>query len=78
MLDEHVELFEAAFIEQQGDALAGGQLALLVLGGDTALAAALTGLLAAAFQFFQDVLHGASFDIAKLRRFHHPCGRSGK
>ncbi len=60
MLDEHVELFERALVEQQGDPLPGCQLAFFVLRGDATFAAPLTGLLAAAFQFFQDVLHGAS------------------
>jgi len=40
MLDEHVELLERAFVEQQVDALAGGELALGVLGLDPLLAAA--------------------------------------
>jgi hypothetical protein len=41
VLDEHVELLERALVEQQVDALAGGQLALGVLAGDPLGAAAL-------------------------------------
>ena len=40
MLDEHVELLEGAFVEEDLDALAGRQLAAFVLGGDPGLAAA--------------------------------------
>ena len=37
VLDEHVELFERALVEQQLDALAGGELAARVLGLDARL-----------------------------------------
>jgi hypothetical protein len=37
VLDEHVPLFEGAFVEQQFDALARGELALGVLGVDALL-----------------------------------------
>jgi len=40
VLDEHVELFEGAAVEQQVDAFARGELALGVLGGDALFAAA--------------------------------------
>jgi hypothetical protein len=40
VLDEHVPFLEAAFVEQQLEALARGELALGVLGGDALLAAA--------------------------------------
>ena len=43
MLDEHVRLFEGVGVEQQLDALAGGELAALVLRLDPALAAAEPG-----------------------------------
>jgi hypothetical protein len=43
VLDELVELFEAAFVEEKGDALAGGQLAFGVLPLPTLGAAAFFG-----------------------------------
>ena len=43
MLDEHVPFFEAARIEQHFDALAGAELAPLVLRVDAALPAAQAG-----------------------------------
>ncbi len=46
VLDEHVELLERALVEQEFDALAGGQFAALVLGLDARLAAAEAGLVA--------------------------------
>ncbi len=58
VLDEHVELLERALVEQQLDALARGQLAALVLGGDALLAAAELGVGAAFVERFEDVLHG--------------------
>ena len=42
--DEHVELFERAFVKEEGDTLAGGQFALLVLLVDAFLPAADFGL----------------------------------
>ncbi|WP_392353116.1 hypothetical protein V8F63_10650 [Brevundimonas sp. LF-1] len=43
MLHEHVGLFEGAFVQQDADAFAGGQLALGVLAGDALLAPAQLG-----------------------------------
>jgi len=57
VLDEHVELFERALVEEQVDPLPGRQLALGMLAGDPLLAPAQTRLLAALLEFFQDVLH---------------------
>ena len=51
MLDEHVELLEAALVEQHVQPLTRGQLALGVLCVDALLAAADAGGLAAAFKF---------------------------
>jgi hypothetical protein len=58
VFDEGAPFLEAAVIQQQRDALAGGELALAVLRLDALGVAAQTGLRAAAFQFFEDVLHG--------------------
>mmetsp|Transcript_5902 Transcript_5902/g.14528 ORF Transcript_5902/g.14528 Transcript_5902/m.14528 type:complete len:493 (-) Transcript_5902:134-1612(-) len=59
VLDEHVPLLEAAFVEQQLQPLAGGQLALGMLGGDALLATAEPRQGALGFKCLQDVLHGA-------------------
>jgi hypothetical protein len=48
---EHVSLFEAAFVEQEGDAFAGSHFALRMLGVDALLATAETGLTAFLQQF---------------------------
>jgi hypothetical protein len=58
MLHEHVPLFERAFVEQEGDALAGGQLALGMLGLNAFLAAAKAGMLALLLKRLDDLLHG--------------------
>jgi hypothetical protein len=58
MLDEHVPLLEGAFVEQNLDALAGGELALLVLRLDPARAAAGAGPFALFLELADDVLHG--------------------
>jgi hypothetical protein len=58
VLDEHVPLFEGAFVEQHLEALARGQLALGVLRVDALLAAAQAGRGALLLQLLQDVLHG--------------------
>jgi hypothetical protein len=58
VLDEHIELLERAFVEEDFDALARGELAAFVLGLDARLAAAHPGDLAAALQFPKHVLHG--------------------
>ena len=63
VLDEHVELLERALVEQELDALAGGELAALVLRLDARRPAAQAGLLAALFQPVEDVLHAQPFGI---------------
>ncbi len=60
MLDEHVPFFEAAFVEEQFDALAGAQLALGVLGVDALLAAAEFGGSAFVLQLLEDGLHACT------------------
>jgi hypothetical protein len=57
VLHEHVILFEAAFIEQDGDPFAGRQLAFGVLGFDPPLTAAEAGLFAFLLQCFDHILH---------------------
>ena len=59
MLDEHVIFFEAAGIEQDAQALAGGQPALGVLRRDALLAAAQPGQLAPLLEFFDRGCHSA-------------------
>ena len=56
MLDEHVPFLEGIGIEQQGDALAGGEAPLGMLCIDAALAAAARGR-ALLFQLLEDFLH---------------------
>ena len=74
MLDIHVDLFEAAGIEQHRDPLARGQPALLVLAVDPRLAAAERGLVALVLELFQDREHrlsvsfGATFPFQRCRR----------
>ena len=58
MLDEHVEFLERALVQQQLDALAGGQLAAGVLRLDALVAAALFGACATFIECFEDMLHG--------------------
>ena len=55
MRDEFVDFFEGAFVEQQVDALARGELAFLVLAVAPFLAAALFGGLVARAQFLEPV-----------------------
>jgi len=57
MLGIHVEFFEGVVIEQERDALAGGQLATLVLGIDPLLASAGPCIRAPSLQFLYDVFH---------------------
>src|SRR3984957_10276724 len=57
VLDEHVELFERVVIEEEFDALARGDLALGMLGGDALLAAAKTGALAAGVEAGKHLFH---------------------
>jgi len=58
VLDEHVPLFEGAFVQQQLQPLARGELALVVLGVDALLPTAQAGQLALGFELFEDVVHG--------------------
>ncbi|MNX91930.1 hypothetical protein D3C86_1240470 [compost metagenome] len=59
MLHEHVGLFEAAFVQQDFDPFARGQLALGVLGGDALFTTAQFGGGATAFKLLEDGLaHG--------------------
>ena len=57
VLHEHVPLFEAAFVEQQLDALPGGELALPVLGVDAALTPAEAGRVALLVQHADYIEH---------------------
>ncbi len=59
VFDEHVELFEGVLVQQQVQALTGGELALGVLAVDPLAAAAGPRLGAALLQLLEDVLHGA-------------------
>ncbi len=67
VLDEHVELLEGAFVQQEIDTFACGQLALGVLGCNPALAAALAGLLSPVGEFVEDMLHARSAWLAQKR-----------
>ena len=58
VLHEHVPFFKGAVVQQQLNALAGGELALFVLGVDALLAPAQAGKFALFLQLVQDVLHG--------------------
>ena len=58
VLDEDAVFLERALVEQRLDALAGGELAALVLGRDALLAAAEMGLGPAPGQFVDDLIHG--------------------
>ena len=58
VFDEHVELLEAAGIEQKFDAFARGQLAAGMLGRDARLAAAGLCQRPARFQFGNNIFHG--------------------
>ncbi len=57
MGDEHVELLERPFVQQQFDPLARGQLPPGVLGIDTTLATALSRRGATRLEFRQNVFH---------------------
>jgi hypothetical protein len=54
VFDEHVELLEAALVEQKLDALPRGQLAACVLRRDALLATAEPCARATFFEFFED------------------------
>ncbi len=58
VFDEHVPLFERALVEQQLQALAGGELTLFVLRIDAFLATAQAREFALGFKLFKDVVHG--------------------
>ncbi len=57
MLDEGVELLERVLVHQKLDALAGRQLAALVLSGDALDAAAEACIIAALLELLDDFLH---------------------
>ena len=59
MGDEHIIFFEGAFIEQQFDPFACGQLAFAVLGINALLPAPQTRLRAAILKLLQNILHQA-------------------
>ena len=67
MGDELVELFEGAFVEEQFDALAGGELALLVLAVAAVVAAALLGRGVAAVELVE-LVHGIDCSWASVAR----------
>jgi hypothetical protein len=58
VLDEHVPFLEGAFVQQQFEPFARGQLALGVLRVDALLPTAQAGLGALALELFDDVVHG--------------------
>ena len=60
VFDKHVPFLERALVEQQLDALAGTELALLVLQIDALLSATEAGQFALGFQLFKYVVHGVS------------------
>ena len=60
MLDEGIEFLEGVLIHQQLDALAGGELAALMLGVDAGLATAETGFPATTLELLDDFLHGGT------------------
>ncbi len=65
VFDEHVEFLEGPLVEQQLDALAGGQLAACVLRFDARLAAAQFGARAPLHRgCFEDMLHGLCSRLA--------------
>ena len=72
--DKRVELVKGAFVEQQVDALAGGQFAFGVLLLDAALAAAFHGLLAQ-FPQMGDAGRGAGGGVLNnlIGRLRHAC-----
>ena len=71
---EHIEFFKAAFIKQQINTLARGQLAFGVLRGDTALATSHAGLITAGLKFTQNIFHRASplstHGVSQMLRLH--------
>ena len=69
VLDEHVPFLERAFVAQDVDPFARGQLALAVLGLDPPIAAALAGSAAHLLQPFQDFAHGYRLSSPASRAF---------
>src|ERR1035438_5143150 len=67
MRDELVDLCEGAFVEEQFDALAGGELALFVLAIAAVFAAALLGCGVAAVQLLESV-HASDCSWASVAR----------
>ena len=67
MLHEHVEFLERAMVEQKLDTFARGELAALVLGVDTLLAAAEAGAFAPFVKGFDNVFHGGFQNGARTR-----------
>ena len=57
MGDEHIELFETAFVQQQVHTFAGRQLAAAMLRVDPPLATPETSRGASVFQLFKDIFH---------------------
>ncbi len=76
MGDELVELFEGAFVEEQFDALAGGELALLVLAVAAVVAAALLGRGMAAVELLKSV-HANDCSWASVDRRWPSVARRG-
>ena len=76
VLDEHVELLERALVHEQLEALAGGELAALVLGFDARIAAAFARPPAAFFELFEDVLHAQPARTWIVKRKMHTTPRS--
>jgi hypothetical protein len=66
VLDEHVELLEGAFVEQELDALAGGELAPAVLRLDALLATAQASLCTPLLKPFKHVFHWESLDAGGM------------
>ena len=66
MLDEHVELLEGVLVHQKVDALAGGELAALVLGVDAPLPAAEPRMDAPHVELFENVLHDVPTTIGPV------------
>ena len=67
MGDEHVEFFEAAFVEQQVDAFAGGEFPFRMLRIDALLTAAELGFLAERDKLFDFFLIDAHKKVCVVR-----------
>jgi hypothetical protein len=63
VFDEHVELLKGAFIEENVQPLARGELALGVLSRGASRAAAGNGSGAPLRKLFEDMLHGDSAEV---------------